>query len=108
VLQPLSVNKFTVLKIKNINIDNSKPKDIYFLSSTPDIYPSIQRLRWKKQLSKELSANALNMYRIFLTLSVELCTTDTSKFHSVSVLLDCRATGNFIDHDFVYSKGINT
>jgi len=39
---------------------------------------------------------------------VEIGTTDTSKLHSVEALLDCGATGSFIDRDFVHSKGINT
>jgi len=39
---------------------------------------------------------------------VEIGTTDTSKLHSVKALLDSRATGSFIDRDFVRSKGINT
>jgi len=33
---------------------------------------------------------------------------DTSELHSVKALLDSRATGSFIDRDFVCSKGINT
>jgi len=43
-----------------------------------------------------------------LLLPVEVGTTDTSELHSVKALLDCRATGSFIDKDFVCSKGINT
>jgi len=33
---------------------------------------------------------------------------DTSELHSVKALLDCGATGSFIDRDFVCSKGMNT
>jgi len=43
-----------------------------------------------------------------LVLPVEISTTDTSELYSIKTLLDCRATGNFIDHNFVYSKEINT
>jgi len=39
---------------------------------------------------------------------VEIGTTDTSELHSVKALLDSRATGSFIDRDFVRLKGINT
>jgi len=39
---------------------------------------------------------------------VEIGTTDTSELHSVKALLDCGATGSFIDRDFVHSKGMNT
>jgi len=41
-------------------------------------------------------------------LPIEVSTTDTSEVHSVKVLLDSGATGNFIDRDFVRTKGINT
>jgi len=33
---------------------------------------------------------------------------DTSKLHSIKALLDSRATGSFINRDFIRSKGINT
>jgi len=39
---------------------------------------------------------------------VEIGTTDTSKLYSVKILLDCGATGSFINRDFVCSKGMNT
>jgi len=42
-----------------------------------------------------------------LLLPVEIGTTDTSKHHSVKALLDCGATGSFIDRDFVCSKEMN-
>jgi len=43
-----------------------------------------------------------------LLLPVEVGTMDTSELHSIKALLDCRATGSFIDRDFVCSKGMNT
>jgi len=43
-----------------------------------------------------------------IILPIEVSTTDTSEVHSVKALLDSGATGNFIDRDFVWMKGINT
>jgi len=43
-----------------------------------------------------------------IILPIEVSITDTSKVHSVKALLDSRATGNFIDRDFIRTKGINT
>jgi len=43
-----------------------------------------------------------------IILPIEVSTTDTSKMHSIKALLDSRATGNFIDRDFIRMKGINT
>jgi len=39
---------------------------------------------------------------------VEIRTTDTSELYSIKALLDCGATGSFINRDFVRSKGMNT
>jgi len=39
---------------------------------------------------------------------VEIRTTDMSELHSIKALLDCGATGSFIDRDFIHSKGMNT
>jgi len=41
-------------------------------------------------------------------LPIKIGTTDTSEVHSIKVLLDSGATGNFIDKDFVCMKGIST
>jgi len=43
-----------------------------------------------------------------IILPIEVSTTDTSEVHSIKAFLDSRATGNFIDRDFVQMKGINT
>ena len=49
----------------------------------------------------------LDTSRVSLVLPIELLTTDTSKVYSIWALLDCRATGSFIDRNFVCSKRIN-
>jgi len=43
-----------------------------------------------------------------IILPIEISTTDTSKVYSIKALLDFRAMGNFIDQDFVHTKGIST
>jgi len=43
-----------------------------------------------------------------IILPIEISTTDTSEVHSIKALLDSGATGNFIDKDFVHTKGIST
>jgi len=97
--QLLLVNRFTVLKIEDINISDSKPKNAY--PSAPVSYPISWRSKWKRRLPKELSTNTLDACRTSLVLAVELSMTNTSRFHFVNALLDCRATGSFIDYNFV-------
>jgi len=64
--------------------------------------------KWERRLPKLLSISALDARGTSLLLPVEIGTTDTSELHSVKALLDSRATGSFINRDFVHSKGINT
>jgi len=68
----------------------------------------LRKPKWEKRLPKLLSISALDARGTSLLLPVEIGTMDTSELHSVEALLDCGATGSFIDRDFVHSKGMNT
>jgi len=105
--QSLSVNRFAVLNIEEVNIDICKPI-VTPLLSTPDRNALPQRPKWEKRLPKQLSANALDSRRTSIILPIEISTTDTSKMHSIKALLDSGAMGSFIDKDFVHTKGIST
>jgi len=100
------VNKFTVLTIEDPNTIDSE------LIDAPPPNPPVPALlckpKWEKRLPKLFSISALDTRGTSLLLPVEIGTTDTSKLHSVKALLDCGATGSFINRDFVRSKGINT
>ena len=100
------VNKFTVLTIENPNTIDSELVDIPL--PNPLVPTLLHKPKWEKRLPKLFSISTLDMQGTFLLLPVEIETTDTSELHSVKALLDCRATGSFIDRDFVYSKEINT
>ena len=101
------VNRFAVLNIEKVNTDICEPIDVPLLS-TPDRKLLSQKPKWERRLPKWLSTNTLNTRGTSIILSIEINTTNTSKVHSVKVLLDSRATGNFIDKDFVHMKGIST
>jgi len=68
----------------------------------------LHKPKWEKRLPKLLSISILDARGTSLLLPVEIGTTDTSELHSVKALLDCGATGSFINRDFVCSKGMNT
>jgi len=78
------------------------------LPPNPPVPAPLRKLKWERRLPKLLSISTLDMQGTSLLLPVEIGTTDTSKLHSIKVLLDCGATESFIDRDFVCSKGINT
>jgi len=107
--QSLLVNRFTVLDVEEVNTDISEPIDAPSLSSSaPNRTTQPQKPKWEKKLPKQLSVNTLDACGTSIILPIEVGTTDTSEVHSVKVLLDSGATGNFIDQDFVRTKGINT
>jgi len=86
----------------------SEPIDAPSLSSsTLDRTTQPQKPKWEKRLPKRLSVNTLDARKTSIILPIEVSTTDTSEMHSVKALLDSGATGNFIDRDFVRTKGIN-
>jgi len=105
----LLVNRFAILDVEEVNTDVHKPIDAPLLSpSNPDRTTQPRKPKWEKRLPKQLSVNTLDACRTSIILPIEVSTTDTSEVHSVKALLDSRATGNFIDQDFVRMKGINT
>ena len=103
----LLVNRFTVLNIEETNTDTSEPIDAS-VTSAPDRKALSQKPKWEKRLPKQLSANTLDAHGISIILPIEISTTDTSEVHSIKVLLDSGAIGNFINKDFVHMKGMST
>jgi len=100
--QSLLVNRFAILDIEEVNTDIREPIDAHTLfPSTPDRTVQPRKPKWEKRLPKRLSVNILDARRTLIILPIEVSITDTSEVHSVKVLLDSGATGNFIDRDFV-------
>ena len=96
--QSLLVNRFTVLDIEEVNTDIHEPIDAPLLPpSDLDRTTQPRKPKWEKRLPKQLSVNILDAHRMSIILPIEVSTTDTSEMHSVKVLLDSRAMGNFID-----------
>ena len=107
--QSLLVNRFAVLDIEEVNTDFCEPINAPLLSpSAPNRTAQPQKPKWEKRLPKRLSINTLDTCGTLIILPIEVSTIDTSEMHSVKVLLDSGAMGNFIDQDFVRMKGINT
>jgi len=105
----LLVNRFTVLDVEGVNTEVCEPIDASPLSSSAPVGTALpQRPKWEKRLPKRLSANTLDARGTSIILPIEIGTTDTSEVYSVKALLDSGATSNFIDKDFVRTKGIST
>ena len=105
----LLVNRFAVLDVEKVNTDICEPIDAPSLSlSALDRTAQPQRPKWEKRLPKQLSVNTLDACGMSIVLPIEVSTIDTSEVHSIKTLLDSGATSNFIDRDFIRTKGINT
>jgi len=74
----------------------------------PPVPAPLHKPKWEKRLPKLLLISTLDARETSLLLPVEIGTTDMSELHSIKAFLDCKATGSFIDRDFIRSKGMNT
>ena len=102
-------NRFAILDVEEVNTEIREPIDVPPLSPSAPVRTALPwRPKWEKRLPKRLSANTLDAHGTSIILPIEIGTTNTSEMHSVKVLLDSGATGNFIDKDFVRTKGIST
>jgi len=105
----LLVNRFAVLDVEEVNTEVCEPIDAPSLFPFTPLETALpRRPKWEKRLPKRLSANTLDARGTSIILPIEIGTTDTSEVHSIKALLDSGATGNFIDKDFVRTKGIST
>jgi len=78
------------------------------LPPNPLVPALLHKPKWEKRLPKLFLISALDAQGTFLLLPVEIGTMNTSKLYSIKALLDCRATGSFIDRNFVHLKRMNT
>lgn len=65
--------------------------------------PKVRKPKWEKALPKKYTIAAGEEKSTSLKLKVEIETTDTAEKKSVTSLVDCGATGEFIDRD--YARG---
>lgn len=102
-----SNNKFSILPIQLINNDPPKPdtehKDTLKASTRLARWP-----KWERKLPPRPVIASLDPKGTSLMLWVELETTDTAGRKNVQALVDCGATGSFIDRDFVRESKLNT
>ena len=69
-------------------------------------YPA-PRPKWERPLPSKFVIAAMDGNSTSLKLKVELETTDTAEVKSVNVLVDCGATGEFIDRHYAKSCGFH-
>ncbi len=104
--QLLTSNRFSVLPIDKI--EDITPTAEPELEATPEnssfrCYP-----KWECRIPSKPVIASLDAHGTSLYLQIELKTTDTAVRTFVRALVDCGATGSFIDCDFIWEHKLNT
>ena len=96
-------NRFDILSIDNI-IDcetetpvMQNPKSIPCSETPPRSTPNVRRPKWERSLPEKFVIAATEGNPNSLKLKVEIETTDTAEKRSVNSIVDCGASGEFID-----------
>jgi hypothetical protein len=101
-----SVNRFACLAEESINVNNTSdaaPEPVEDVQIAPNLTPHCQVPKWEHRLLKHYVVASTPGPK-FLHLKVELQTTDTREVLATNALLDCGATGLFIDMEYVKWK----
>ena len=106
----LSHNCFDVLSVQESNetvetidqvVQNSETSPLPIPTS---LLCSKSQPKWEKKLPSKFIIAATEGTANFLKLKVELETTDTAEVRSTNALVDCGATGEFIDQHYAKSS----
>ena len=113
-----SHNCFNVLYVEQINDIATKTQDVQkpdpcciesqmeaFSSMTSSVQTRCPK--WERSLPQKFVIAAIEENPTSLKLKVEIETTDTAEKKSVSALVDCGATGEFIDRHYAKSSHFN-
>jgi hypothetical protein len=101
-----SVNRFACLAKESIDVNNTSdaaPEPVEDIQIAPKPTPCCQVPNWEHQLLKRYVVASMPGPKS-LHLKVELQTTDTGEVLATNALLDCGATGLFIDTEYVKQK----
>ena len=105
-------NQFSVLHVDSIpEIKEPVESPVVPPKTDPPAPSRKQKPNWEKRIPDHLVIDTLDKkegHRCSLTLKIELQTTDMAETKSVTALLDSRATGMFIDREYVKESGFTT
>jgi hypothetical protein len=100
-------NYFNVLMVEEIKDDSSIILDTSNEKPEP-LAQMTRRPRWERKLPETLKIDAAEPGSNSLYLRVEIESTETQRKQGICVLVDCRATGLFIDREYVKSNQLLT
>jgi len=104
-LLPENYNYFNVLTVEEIPENSSITKD----TSKPEPSPRLpRRPKWERKLPEKLEIDTVEPGSNSLYLRVEIESTETQQKQGIRALVNCRATGLFIDREYVKSNRLPT
>ena len=111
-MPPLSIhNRFTVLPVEEVHkLNSDSVADTDETKAIPYVPPILQpshHPKWERRLPERYIV-AVNPSTNSFELQVSIQTTDTSKMHATTALLDLGATGLFANADFVKRNWLTT
>ena len=102
----LSSNHYACLEIEEYIDDSPDMLELQVVQRKPT-EPKAKRRKWERTLPKEFHL-ASTPGNHSLQLEVQLQTMDTREEKSTTTLLDCGATGLFINEEYAEHEGIST
>ena len=105
-----SYNCFDVLYVENTNDIETEKQDVHKTEASPTSTPTVDfcikthHPKWERLLPKQFIIAATENSPTLLKLKVEIETTDTAEKNSIMSLIDCGATGEFIDRHYAKSQ----
>ena len=100
-------NYFNVLTVEEIKDDSPAISDTSDEKSEPSIRIT-RRPKWERKLPETLKIDAAEPGSNSLYLRVEIESTETQRKQGIRALVDCGATGLFIDREYVKSNRLPT
>ena len=103
----LATNYFNVLTVEEIKDNSSVTLDTSNEKSEPPTRIT-RRPKWERKLPETLKINVAEPGSNSLYLRVEIESTETQRKQGIRALVDCGATGLFIDREYVKSNQLPT
>lgn len=97
-------NRYSILSIDEFN-ENDSEGQVIQVAQPPT--PKVRRRKWERRLPKRYVIASVPSSNS-LSIDVEIETTELALRRKIKALLDCGATGLFLDTDYVRDNGIAT
>jgi hypothetical protein len=107
-------NRFTHLEVEEVHaeldaeeVPQMRQENKLEEVCTPVAQKKVKKARWERKLPRELTV-ATTPSSNSLCIKVQIQAMDTTQMHGIESLVDCGASGMFLDVDYVQKNNIKT